>query len=267
MFFGVRSAVPTHGNDKRSTAVLDGSSLYDHHSYRCTLMQWYRQSGQLAAFKASTVPNRGFIANAQDDGGKGANIMASGCYPFVKGSHPRSGDPVTQKAFREPDGSPKLVLRTADDLQYEWVSDLIEIGNVFDNIHAGGANEPFSSAGCQVIQGSYTAPGHWRTFRQRAYEIDQSRFRYLLLPASVWKSWLGDPEAPRIVVGSRGDRARLVQQKLIERGYLASGGADGDFGPISGRALLRFQRSASNTLAADAICGLETARALGITTW
>lgn len=267
VFFGVRAALPTHGTDKRVSVKLDGAKSFDHLVYRCTLMQWYREgSDRMAAFTASTVPNGNVVRGGVSDNGQGVNLLAPGCYPFIKGPHPRSGDPVTRKAFREPDGKKKLVLRTGDDRVYEWTTDRIEVGNVFDNIHAGGAGNSFSSAGCQVLQGGYTTPGDWRVFRDRAYAINQSEFRYLMLPASVWKAILVDPSAPRIVVGSKGERAKAVQKRLIAKGLL-TGTADGDFGPNSGAALLRFQRQSSNPLAADAICGLDTARELGIADW
>ncbi len=59
--------------------------------------------------------------------------------------------------------------------------------------------------------------------------------------------------------GSTGSVVRLVQQRLIELGFL-SGSADGKFGPATQRAALAFQRSAG--LKVDGIVGRMTYNAL-----
>ncbi|MEA4888871.1 MAG: peptidoglycan-binding protein [Clostridiaceae bacterium] len=59
--------------------------------------------------------------------------------------------------------------------------------------------------------------------------------------------------------GSTGPVVRLVQQRLIELGFL-SGSADGKFGPATKKAALAFQRSAG--LKVDGIVGRQTYNAL-----
>lgn len=61
--------------------------------------------------------------------------------------------------------------------------------------------------------------------------------------------------------GSRGDRVKTVQQKLIRWGYL-KGSADGIFGAKTKAAVIAFQKK--NGLTADGIIGTRTAQALGI---
>lgn len=61
--------------------------------------------------------------------------------------------------------------------------------------------------------------------------------------------------------GSRGDRVKTVQQKLIRWGYL-KGSADGIFGAKTKAAVVAFQKK--NGLTADGIIGTRTAQALGI---
>ncbi len=61
--------------------------------------------------------------------------------------------------------------------------------------------------------------------------------------------------------GSRVDRVKTVQQKLIRWGYL-KGSADGIFGAKTKAAVIAFQKK--NGLTADGIIGTRTAQALGI---
>lgn len=62
--------------------------------------------------------------------------------------------------------------------------------------------------------------------------------------------------------GSRGEQVRLVQQKLIQYGYM-QGTADGVFGKNTYDAVVWFQRK--NGLTADGVVGKSTAAALGVT--
>ena len=64
--------------------------------------------------------------------------------------------------------------------------------------------------------------------------------------------------------GMYGSDVKELQQKLIERGYLRSNEADGDFGKITLGAVLAFQFE--NDLEVDGAAGRETQKALGIAT-
>ncbi|MBQ2945389.1 MAG: cell wall hydrolase [Clostridia bacterium] len=63
-------------------------------------------------------------------------------------------------------------------------------------------------------------------------------------------------------LGSQGEEVRLIQKKLIEKGYLCEGDADGIFGTKTLNAVKRYQKD--NGLVADGIAGKKTLASLGI---
>ena len=67
--------------------------------------------------------------------------------------------------------------------------------------------------------------------------------------------------AASVAWGSRGDQVTLVQQKLLQYGYM-DGAADGVFGKETYDAVVWFQRK--NGLTVDGVVGSATAAALGI---
>lgn len=258
----VRGARPAdgQGTDKGSAVSLDGSQDYNHVDFRCSELTWWPGDGLVAAYRASTVPSARYIPAAVARGGSGVNMAAPGLWDFTPGPH-AIGKRTQHAALRE--ASRKLIIRTRDDRIFEWETDPSEVASPYDNNHAAWGTETFSSAGCIVVSGTPTE-GQWPVFKRRIYsahEAGQDRFRMLLLPARTLKALLVEP-VPIVLAGSRGGRAKTVQEKLIEKGLL-EGEADGVFGPHSARALLRYQRKIKD-LAADAICGPTTARSLGI---
>ena len=72
---------------------------------------------------------------------------------------------------------------------------------------------------------------------------------------------LARADAAEVAWGSKGDQVRLVQQKLIQYGYL-KGTADGIFGKDTYDAVVWFQRK--NGLTVDGVVGKNTAAALGV---
>ena len=65
----------------------------------------------------------------------------------------------------------------------------------------------------------------------------------------------------QVAWGSKGEQVRLVQQKLIQYGYM-TGTADGVFGKDTYDAVVWFQRN--NGLTVDGVVGASTAAALGV---
>lgn len=62
--------------------------------------------------------------------------------------------------------------------------------------------------------------------------------------------------------GSKGDGVKMLQQVLIEKGFLIADSADGDFGPKTETAVRNFQ--SSRKLQPDGIAGTVTLKALGL---
>lgn len=75
-------------------------------------------------------------------------------------------------------------------------------------------------------------------------------------------SFTNQGSAATVAWGSRGNQVRLVQQKLIEYGYM-QGAADGVFGRATYDAVVWFQQR--NGLTVDGKVGSATAAALGVT--
>ncbi|WP_186355899.1 peptidoglycan-binding protein [Streptomonospora sp. PA3] len=75
------------------------------------------------------------------------------------------------------------------------------------------------------------------------------------------RDWYG-----QTLQGSRGPKVAAVQSMLVERGHLKESGIDGIFGPVTERAVKRFQRETCNDqgecLDDDGIVGPLTFRAL-----
>lgn len=259
-FFGVRGAKPGDSTDRGQLITLDGSQPLSYTTMRCTIGQWWPSENRIAGYLGSTVPTQKYVESAADRAGQGANQCFPGLYTFTRGQH-RAGTATGHAAFREL--SPKVICRTGDDGIYEPDTDKVEIDSPADNLHAAWGTEGYSSAGCQVVSGK-PGEGSWGIFKERGYKEALGSYRYLLLPSGTWAQLIGTSE-PAIINGSRGDRAKAVQEKLIERGLLAET-ADGQFGPQSTLALLKFQRQRSE-LAASAICTSSVAGLLGIKDW
>ena len=263
VFFGVRGAVPKSSTDWHS--ILDGSKPTNGENMRCTIGQWWPHEklegmSKIAPYLGSTVPTARYVDSAADNGGSGCNLLLPGLYTFIRGVH-RAGTRTAHEAFREL--GDKLICRTSDDGLYEPDSDQVEIDTPCDNLHAAWGEDGFSSAGCQVVADK-PGEGQWKAFKERGYKADMGLYRYLMLPSSTWVH-LSTTSEPAIIIGSRGERAKVVQQALIKRGLL-KGDADGMFGCQSGLALVKFQRQRPE-LPATAICTATVAGLLGVKDW
>ena len=249
----------------------------DHKNYSDVIGVWRRSTGQIAVFQGSTVPNWDFMCQQAELGGHQANMLPTGRYIYQVGRH------------RDIDGAFRLeaevvVLRSNDDLVYETTDDW-EVWTPLDNIHPGGCpDEPFSSAGCQTVMGTFgeACPGfyrnepdehagHWGMLRERA-GLDphdnrdkwEAPFVYVLLTcreAGLVGS-LSDPTTlTRLRFGSNGLAVEALQNALRNEGY-SSVPDDGVMGPETTFAYILWQQNEYDG-AADGIVTPGEALTLG----
>lgn len=278
VFFGLRGCLPLEldvvefaiGHDVAVEAV-------DYLHPRCSIGQWLPGEG-LWLYPGSTVPHRRYIAKALENNGNGTNRLMTGLYhDYRKGRH-LAGKPTGHEAFRQDGKLP--IRRSADDLDYDQ-EDRVEFNAPFDNLHAAwsmGTNKDFfASAGCQVVlgfprcerRGDSPDSGAWKSFKENAYALAQTRFDYLLLDGRDARSLASGNGAARPIklrYGSGGDEVTLVQQALEAAGFPV-GVIDGAFGSRTLFAILAFQTARFGADADDGIVGSLTGAELGIDPW
>jgi len=276
VFFGLRGCLPTDPEDVSFSASRSlKTAEVNYVNPRCTIGQWMPEQGTLALYPGSTCPNLRLVEIAKAKAGAGANQLLTGYYTFVKGMH-HAGNPSGHRAFRQEED--RVVLRNTDDLDFDF-HDILSSGVQFDNLHCGfsaGVNSGYSSAGCQVVagfpttnDGSRSESGPWAAFRQTAYRLEQTTFRYLLLHGTEVEAMAQDIDLARPVVlrfGSQGELVRRVQTVLRDRG-LISFVPDANCGPLTQMAVIRFQIERMGAENADGILGGNTAAQLGLTDW
>lgn len=194
----------------------------------------------------------------------GAPVIQPGTYRYQRGLHRGK-----YKALRQ--AEPLAVIRDVD------ADAAIEGSDLWDyprwtgiNIHAGGRSGKvgYHSAGCQIIQGGwYGRP--WRTFRDLVYEkCSQQDFYYYTMVSGVFlghwwnleKSASGQSKVKRLWYGSCGNRVTAVQERLMQKGYLARV-EKGHFGVDTHQAVRRLQTDAG--LVEDGSVGPDEYQKLG----
>jgi hypothetical protein len=276
VLFGLRGSLPVNPDDHeyRQLHHVDLVDI-DHTHPRCVLGQWKPNEG-LALFPGSTVPHRRYVEKSIAKNGEGANQLMTGCHAgYRKGIH-KAGKPTAHQAFRQANKLP--IRRTGDDLEFD-VEDRVEFMRPFDNLHAawcmGVDHDTYASAGCQVVVGYPRCArrndgpdvGPWKTFKERAYDVTQDSFHYILLKGRDAFRVAASPEgalSARLRFGSKGDLVSELQKQLAKDGHY-EGEPDGDFGPRTLFAVLEYQTAAFGSEADDGIVGTVTASALGMT--
>jgi hypothetical protein len=274
IFFGMRGLTPADPTDhtfRASQSVRIATVDYVHP--RCTIGQWDRVNGQLALYPGSTVPAMHLFKPKIVDNGRGANQLMTGYYRkgYKQGVH-RANTETGHEAFRQQGTVPHR--RTADDADYDE-DDRVEIGSPMDNLHAAWVDSvgsaKYSSLGCQVVVGKPDSRRHpgdtgpWKVFKQRAYELDQSQFPYLLMRGRDIErvaQGMTAEDLTRLRFGSEGHLVERVQEALATFGHHT--GADGKFGKETLGCLLAFQEAEVGPRSDDGIVGSKTAEALGI---
>ncbi len=188
----------------------------DHASLQCVVGVWRRTSQEIRLFKGSTVPEAGHVWASRNLAGSGAkgecNLQPTGLYEYVAGSHAATGKFPQHGALRQPTDQPIVVLRSPNDITFDPTSptEVWQLGYFANNFHSAcrmsGVAPLFSSAGCQIVAGSYhleppestipkgTRPrGAWSEFRvalglqeaatphNNEHPDRDRRFKYILL--------------------------------------------------------------------------------------
>lgn len=274
IFLGIRGALPINYDDSSFQNAIDlNTTEVNYTNPRCTLIQWKRATGQLAAFAGSTVPHRKFILHAMQVNGNGTNCLLTAYYKdFRKGIH-KAASLTASEAFVQTQA--RGFRRTTDNLTYD-TDDRVEFDNPGDNLHAawcGGLNQDYSSAGCQVVIGypkckqrgeASINTGAWSIFHDNAYRIAQTSFPYVLLTgfeAMAVASKANQKLPSKLRFGSSGEMVKSLQQALKQKGFY-EGNIDSDFNLRTLKALLGFQKQNFGNGGADGVCGVNTAAAL-----
>lgn len=176
---GARRADNSLSSPKYENAIELTEVRPNHFDHKCLLGVWNTRNRKVWAATASTAPHVAylFIQRAASTYDYEANMMPTGLYRYIVGTHRNFSSSFQPGAFR-PDNRAFAVLRCVDEGPMIMSSDQFwdtRLRNHGDNIHAGtpssSQNGPkFFSAGCQVMPGYYseerTKPqGDWARFR------------------------------------------------------------------------------------------------------
>ena len=281
VFVGIRGALPVNTSDN---SFQDSQTLVlrdvDYRNLNCTIVQWGLDTGQLAVYAGSTVPSIANILGYRKTPPLNSNCLCPGYYKrYQRGQHQPANPAHWYSAFRQ-DGQPLIIRRTYDNTTYDNFDKAEVSTGCDDNIHAAWTmetdNDYFSSAGCQVIMGiPYCAStqaaqngnlGPWKSFKDVGYQSSQSYYSYALFNSTEIDRLLlhaGQQVAVRLKFGATGAVVTTMQNALIGKKYL-TGPADGDFGPDTFKAVIKFQTDLFGIGAADGVVGPVTAQALGM---
>jgi hypothetical protein len=249
----------------------------NHNTFQCTIVVWTRTGGQIAAFRASTVPNW-VCMQACGAAPQCCNLLPTGFYEYAVGTHRPNKVGQQLGALIEQDII--LVLRLENALAESYtVHGNWTVGDVGDDIHAGrreaalDGGPSFSSAGCQTIPGDYDPDsgvpnGLWASFRT-ALELDNgrlsaqdgARFPYLLLTGRDARLASAGAVARRLRFGSSGAAVSLLQAGLIAQ-HQRVPSPTGRYDAATALAVTNWQRAVG--LAPDGIISPSNGPLLGV---
>ena len=255
--FGIRGAVPMAGDDN----VVEPKPI-NWRNPRCTIGIWLPDR-HILLYHGSTVPHKKYISGRE----KNNNQLLPGRHQnYTKGWHRRykSG---AHRALRQTKQA--IILRNSDDRDFDY-DDTIYIGTPYDNIHCAFTSEhkkdpltneytDYGSAGCQVICGRIMPndsdgrprSGDWQRFFYEIYGDGQGgglgsghkQFDYHLFDYPELAGIAGRDANFDCRVGRYGGNGELISQiqVALEGFEYTVGKIDGDFGPATARALIKFQ--------------------------
>ena len=245
LIFGLRGASLADGSDWAAPAATQTivETRPDHIHPKCLIGVLDRQANTIALAAGSTVPNVDLMMVAAAHNGAGCNMLPTGYHPYRVGPHRGSRQPG---AFRQQSA---VWVHRSKDIHHLSYS-LAAPGNFWDDgdgalpmddIHAAMLsynNRPpyFSSAGCQVVKGSYAGKAHqpfgpWAEFRKAAglhspikirgssgHTVDDgSAFDYLLLTgreAGLVATGRSPEKLISLRFGAEGEAVRSLQRSL-----------------------------------------------------
>ena len=239
ILFGLRGCTLAGTADRASWAKEQSLRELrpNHLDANCIIGVWDVKEGQIAVFKGSTVPGIDLMQK-QIEGSLGCNMLPTGFHQYRVGPHrgPRQPGAFRQQTSLWVHRTKKNLVFAANDPGNEW--DDMDGDLPFDNIHAAmltGRKKPpyFSSAGCQVVAGAYSAnkvpTGPWADFRKAAglahppeivgtqeTKDDGRAFDYVLLTGKEARlAATGETQGLRTLrFGSSGPGVQQLQEKL-----------------------------------------------------
>ena len=234
--FGLRGCKLPDGIDATGWAREQALTLAapTHLDLDCVVGLWRQADGMIALFRAGTVPAVGYMFTSLVTQGSGTSLLPTGLYQYRRGHHLPNANGIQRNALIMQGTYP--VLRTAATLSYNpFLQTTAWTLGAGHNIHAGGPNFKYWSAGCQVVRGDYErsarikTTGAWNDFRIMAGTADadgaapaggQVAFQYMLLTgleaalAYEGKSGFMETYQP-LRFGSSGPRVEALQARLV----------------------------------------------------
>ena len=274
MVFGIRGASPVGtGFDSFKFSHNIEKTEPNFINPRCIIGVWNPIENKIAMFPGSTVPNLNYIKKHLATTAR-ANCIMTGYYScYEKGFHNPSPNSAHQ-ALRL--ATNIMLRRTNNDLVFTN-TDVVEVGNPNDNIHAAYCNDRsgnYSSAGCQVIVGQPKCKGrqnkpntsYWKSFYDIIYnDTPQTRFDYALFRSVDAEAVSANGDAlmnARLRFGSKGNLVLTLQERLAANGFFHTN-KDADFGKNTLMGVLDFQKKEFGANEAEGVVGNVTAGKLG----
>jgi hypothetical protein len=173
-----------------------------------------------------------------------ANYIASGFYPMAwrKGFHFK---------YRALVQHVKFMIWRSEDMELGEGDDRPQYGVVWDDFHGWAPD----SAGCVTVKGTMQKEdGDWGVAVKWIYNTNDP---YTFFDAAILNNSDINDEEEKLRFGSGGSDVKKMQ-RLLSKIYGIK--IDGDFGPVTHNALIKFQRE--NGLMPDGIYGPKTRAAL-----
>jgi hypothetical protein len=241
ILFGLRGCELQSPPGTFAAALRLREALPNHVLRRCIIGIWRPGDNRLAAFPASTVPNAAYMwaqVKLTAVGLNVCNLLPTGLHRYRVGLHNSKSKSAVPAAMVQ--AAPAAIVRSYDDMRFTDADPVSEPQVVGDNVHPAfyeGRRDPpfFSSAGCQVISGSYAdghATGMWLKFSQMLGLVDDDgkpfftagmktardddEYVYMLLTGREARlvAASSDQNLKRLRFGSSGPAAVAIRRRL-----------------------------------------------------